>query len=88
MPAKCQPTRRFLAARLAAALPRWETAEVAAPADLEALVRAESREPVAALVRKLVPELVAEQLNGHALAVTVAAAEPEEAEEPPRPPIS
>ena len=51
-------------------------------------MRGESREPVAALVRKLVPELVAEQLNGHALAVTVAAAEPEEAEEPPRPPIS
>ena len=49
---------------------------MAAPAALEALVRAESREPVAALVRKLVPELVAEQLNGHALAVTVAAAEP------------
>ena len=50
--------------------------------DLEEMVRAELREPVAELVRKLIPELVAEQLNGHALAVTVAAAEPENAEEP------
>ena len=58
---------------------------MAAPADLEALVREELREPVAALVRKLVPELVAEELNGHAPAVTVAAAEPEGAEESPRP---
>ena len=50
---------------LPATLPEWETASVAAPADLEALVRAELREPVAALVRKLIPELVAEQVNGH-----------------------
>jgi hypothetical protein len=34
--------------------------------DIEALVRAEPREPVTALVRKLVPELVGEERNGHA----------------------
>ena len=36
--------------------------------NLEALVREELREPVAELVRRLIPKLVAEQLNGHALA--------------------
>jgi hypothetical protein len=51
---------------LAAPLSRWKTPEVAAPADLEALVREELREPVAALIRRIVPELVAEQVNGHA----------------------
>jgi hypothetical protein len=41
---------------------------VAAPEEtLEALVRDELRAPVAALVRRLVPELVAEALNGHRL---------------------
>jgi hypothetical protein len=39
---------------------------VAAPAQqLEDLVRAELREPVRDLVARLVPELVAEALNGH-----------------------
>jgi hypothetical protein len=50
---------------------------VAVAPDLEALVREELREPVAALVRKLIPELVAEQVIGHALAATVAPAAPE-----------
>jgi hypothetical protein len=69
---------------LAASLSRWETAGVSVAPDLEALVREALREPVAALVRRLVPELVAEQLNGPAdLAALVAAAAPERAEEPP-----
>jgi hypothetical protein len=46
-------------------LPWWKTAIVAAPEQtLEALVRDELRGPVSELVRRLVPELVAEQLNG------------------------
>jgi hypothetical protein len=58
---------------------------VAAPADLEALVRAELREPIAALVRRLLPELVAKQLNGHADPGTlIAAPAPERGEQPPR----
>jgi hypothetical protein len=57
---------------------------VAVAPNLEALVREELREPVAALVRRLVPELVAEQLNGHALAATVATAGPEGADEAPQ----
>jgi hypothetical protein len=36
------------------------------PAELEQLVRDELRVPVAELVRRLVPELVAEALNGTA----------------------
>jgi hypothetical protein len=44
---------------------RWETVPVAVPpASLEALVRDELRGPVTELVRKLVPQLVAEALNG------------------------
>jgi hypothetical protein len=63
----------------------WKTAEVAAPADLEALVGAELREPVAELVPRIVRELVAEQLNGYALAATlVAAPAPESIEDEPR----
>jgi hypothetical protein len=51
---------------LDAALPRWETCRVAAPGQtLEALVKDELRGPVAELVRRLVPELVAEELNGY-----------------------
>jgi hypothetical protein len=68
---------------LAAALSRWKTGGVAAPADLEALVRAELREPIAALVRRLVPELVAEQVNGHANGAQVVPAAPERPQEAP-----
>ena len=55
--------------------------------DLEALVREALREPVAELVRRLVPELVAEQLNGRGdLAALAAAAAPQTAvEAPPAP---
>ena len=53
------------------------------PPILRRLCEPRLREPVAALVRRLVPELVAEQLNGHALAATVAIAGPEMTEEPP-----
>ena len=53
--------------------------------NLEALVREELRAPVAELVRKLIPELIAEQLNGHALSIdgvarTAARATPSEAD--------
>ena len=48
-----------------ATLPHWKTAIVAAPEQtLEALVRDELRGPVFELVRRLVPALVAEALNG------------------------
>jgi hypothetical protein len=65
------------------ALPRWKTGGVAAPEQsLEALVRDELRGPVSEMVRRLVPELAAEALNGHAPAaeVVIPGAEP-----PPEP---
>jgi hypothetical protein len=47
---------------LAAASPGWKTAGVAAPETLEEIVRAELREPVADVVRRLVVELAREEL--------------------------
>jgi hypothetical protein len=59
------PERRALDSRVV----RVETATVAAPPQtLEALVKDELRGPVREIVRRLVPELVAETLNGVAAA--------------------
>ena len=70
--------------------PVGETGGVAAPpldsepTDLEALVGHELRGPVSQLVRKLIPELVAEELNGYPTAgAGTTAAGPEGAEETP-----
>lgn len=52
--------------------------------DLEAMVKHELRGPVHELVRRLVPELVAEELNGKVtMAVTTTVMAPETAEETP-----
>jgi integrase-like protein len=52
---------------LDAVLPQWKTGSVATPEQsLEALVKDELRGPVSELGRRLVPELVAEALNGAA----------------------
>jgi hypothetical protein len=54
-------------------LPRWKTASVAAPEQtLEALVRDELRGPVSELVRRLVPDLVREELQLNGAAPTIA----------------
>ena len=74
---------------LAAALPWWETAWVAAPpATLQqriVLQAEESRPRMRQLLGAAVEAIAREELNGHAQAATVAANGSERAEEPPRP---
>ena len=55
---------------------------MAAPAELEQIIRAELRQPIEQLVRQVVVELVREQLNGAGPAAETPVSGPENAQEP------
>jgi hypothetical protein len=65
-----------------------DSGAVAAPAELEQIIRDELRQPVSELVRQVVVELVREQLNGNGAASlgSSAVSGPENAQQPRRRP--